>query len=612
MRSVFEDEGTEAILLVDASNAFNTLNRQAALRNVQNLCPVLAPILVNTYRNHAKLFIGGEHILSREGTTQGDPLAMAMYGIGTLPLILQLRENVTQCWYADDATAGGKLLHIRAWWEKVVSLGPQYGYHPNPTKTCLIVKPEHLQDAENLFSNTGIKITVQGHKHLGSPLGTRAFVEEFVRSKVDGWVTEIEKLSEIATFQPQAAYAAFTHGLTSRWTFLMRTVPGIEELLHPLEDAIRHQFLPAITGKQALNDTERDLLSLPARSGGLGVTNPSKTASQQFGASKKVTEPLVSIIHQQSINYPDHIQAHQRQAKKAVRNCNRIAATEEAEAIKQRLSSSQQVAMDQASERGASSWLTAIPIAEYGFTLHKQAFRDALCIRYGRRPARLPSHCPCGVAFSVSHALSCPKGALPSIRHDRIRDITAELLTEVCPNVAIEPTLQPLSGERFSLRSTNIEDEARLDIKAQDFWNKSRSSTFFDVRVFNPYAPSNNKSTAAACYRKHEMEKRRKYERRVLDVEHGSFTPLVFSTSGGWGPSATVTFRRLASLISNKVSQSYSATLGFIRCKIAFSLIDSAVMCLRGARSSIHNPSRDLNLHSQPLDLIANEARWSV
>ena len=108
------------------------------------------------------------------------------------------------------------------------------------------------------------------------------------------------------------------------------------------------------------------------------------------------------------------------------------------------------------------------------------------------------------------------------------------------------------------------------------------------------------------------MEKRRKYERRVLHVEHGSFTPLVFSTSGGWGPSATVTFRRLASLISNKVSQSYSATLGFIRCKIAFSLIDSAVMCLRGARSSTHNTSRDLNLHSQPLDLIANEARWSV
>ena len=89
-------------------------------------------------------------------------------------------------------------------------------------------------------------------------------------------MTEIEKLYEIATFHPQAAYAAFTHGLTSRWNSLMRTVPDIEELLHPLKDAIRHQFLPAITGKQALNCMVRDVLSLPARSEGLGIIN-SKT-----------------------------------------------------------------------------------------------------------------------------------------------------------------------------------------------------------------------------------------------------------------------------------------------------------------------------------------------
>ena len=131
----------------------------------------------------------------------------------------------------------------------------------------------------------------------------------FVQSKVDGRVTEIEKLSEITTFLPQAAYAAFTHDLTSRGNFLMRTVPDIEELPHPLKDAIHHQFLPAITAKQALNDTERDQLSLPVRSGGLGILKPTNTASQHFEAFKKVTEPLVSIIHQQSISYPDQIQA---------------------------------------------------------------------------------------------------------------------------------------------------------------------------------------------------------------------------------------------------------------------------------------------------------------
>ena len=116
MRLMYEDDRTEAILLVDASHAFNSLNRQAALRNIHILCPILAPVLINTYRSEAKLFIGGEHILSQEGTTQGDPLAMSMYAIATLPMIHRIREGVTQSWYADDASASGTLPRLRSWW----------------------------------------------------------------------------------------------------------------------------------------------------------------------------------------------------------------------------------------------------------------------------------------------------------------------------------------------------------------------------------------------------------------------------------------------------------------------------------------------------------------
>ena len=97
---------------------------------------------------------------------------------------------------------------------------------------------------------------------------------------------------------------------------------------------------------------------------------------------------------------------------------------------------------------------------------------------------RLPSHCACGETLSLNHALSCSKGAMPSIRHNRIRDLLAQFLTEVCPNVAIEPALQPLTGETFPQSSTNMDDGARLDVKAQNFWDSSRSSTYFDVRVF--------------------------------------------------------------------------------------------------------------------------------
>ena len=360
MRSLFEDDGVEAMLLVDASNAFNSLNREAAIRNVRVYCPILAPMLTNTYRTPSRLFIDGDHILSQEGTTQGDPLAMAMYAIGTLPLIHKLQADVTQAWYADDASAGGKTSDLRVWWDSLVSSGPHFGYNPNPHKTWLVVKPEHLPAAEEHFRGSGVNITTQGHRHLGAPLGSKSFVEEFIRDKIRYWESEIKHLSDIAKFQPQAAYAVFTHALKNRWTFLMRTVPGIDLLMQPIEEAIRHQLLPALTGRHGITDLERDLLALPARHGGLGIVDPTRTANNQFKACTEVTAPLVELICQRNPNYPEPSQIEQRKLKVAHRTRNRRATTKEAELLKPKLPRARQRAMEQASQKGASSWLTAI------------------------------------------------------------------------------------------------------------------------------------------------------------------------------------------------------------------------------------------------------------
>ena len=105
----------------------------------------------------------------------------------------------------------------------------------------------------------------------------------------------------------------------------------------------------------------------------------------------------------------------------------------------------------------------------------KSAFQDALALRYGWLPLRAPTHCACGTSFSVEHALSCPKGGLPSIRHNEIRDLTATLLTEVCSQVATEPELQPASQEDFSLSTANVQDGARLDIVMNGFWGGGQS-----------------------------------------------------------------------------------------------------------------------------------------
>ena len=95
------------------------------------------------------------------------------------------------------------------------------------------------------------------------------------------------------------------------------------------------------------------------------------------------------------------------------------------------------------SERGALSWLSSLPIQEYGFALPKGtgAFWDALYLRYGWLPSVLTVHCVCGQGFSVDHALNCPTGGYPTLWHNELRDFTAEILSEVCTGVCTEPLL---------------------------------------------------------------------------------------------------------------------------------------------------------------------------
>ena len=196
MREVYEDENTEAVLLVDAENAFNKLNRKAAIHNIQQICPTFHRYLHNTYQKPAMLIIPGndsyEVIHSEEGTTQGDVAAMAEYGLGVKPLIDRLSNTVDsdQCkhvWYADDSTSGGKLSEVKKWWDELCNNGPKYGYHPLASKTILIVKAEYLQRAQDIFGECGVKITTEGERHMGAVIGSIDYKEEFLPQKVTSY-----------------------------------------------------------------------------------------------------------------------------------------------------------------------------------------------------------------------------------------------------------------------------------------------------------------------------------------------------------------------------------------------------------------------------------------
>ena len=117
-------------------------------------------------------------------------------------------------------------------------------------------------------------------------------------------------------------------------------------------------------------------------------------------------------------------------------------------------------------EKGASSWLNALPLSKHGFNLTKTEFRDGIALRYTWEAKNTPAICTYGKEFSLTHALHCAKGGYTHLRHNEIRDVFSNLMDDACHDVQIEPKLQLLDGEIFSINSTTTDDDARLDIKA--------------------------------------------------------------------------------------------------------------------------------------------------
>ena len=128
-------------------------------------------------------------------------------------------------------------------------------------------------------------------------------MHQYIEEKVAQWVQELDDLATIAKSHPQAAYATYTHGFIGKWSYLIRTIPNILDLLQPLEDAISNCFLPILTGKAALSDPERALFALPTNLGSLSIPKPTDTASTEFISSCKITAPIVDTIVQQTV-YP--------------------------------------------------------------------------------------------------------------------------------------------------------------------------------------------------------------------------------------------------------------------------------------------------------------------
>ena len=149
--------------------------------------------------------MNGKTHLSQEGTTQGDPLAMSMYGIALLPLMDLVNEGVFQKWYADDGNVAGSIESLRNLFGKFKLHGP--AFHYNITKCHLITKDSSLDIVKDLFKGEDVEL-VGGHRVLGSAIESSEACHVFQSSKLTEYANIVNKLASHAKKSPQNVYHA--------------------------------------------------------------------------------------------------------------------------------------------------------------------------------------------------------------------------------------------------------------------------------------------------------------------------------------------------------------------------------------------------------------------
>ena len=586
MRRIFREPAVEGVLLIE-----NTiLNKKPSI-----LCNITL-LLVNFFWNPPRLV--RRRIAYGNATRVRDPLAKIFNCLITLFLIRTLHHahpDTKQVWNVDTATVAGSCGHLRSWWDSLSTLGPRHGIHPK--HSVLIVKPEFDEVGKAVFMNTSVTVTSRGHGHLGAVLGAEESRKEYVSKQVEEWIRKVKKLADRAANSPHRAYSEF-HSMAGCWSFLTRTIPDIQHLLLPLEQEIRHKFLPALTTCRDITDTERRVFALPVRLGGLGIADPSSTSQTSLEASVAVTTPLVNAILEQDINAvinSDEVSRIKNEVTKSNRQSENVRAEDlereltlqseniRAGDLERELALQQKRSLHLAVKIGSSSWLTGKPEVAY---MSKEEFGDALDLRYDWITRNLPQYCNCGHAscncghtscncghvsckcdttHTVDHAHTCKRPPICEEARTEVRDATVSLLEGVCHHVTLPPGGEP-------------------DIRASglcELWRR-KEDVFLHITVFHPNAPSQRSRKVSTIYHALETSRRRKYDPLVW--EHGTFTPLVFSTSGGMGKEADRFYRQLARVISKREGVVYSEVIRQIRTRMCFAILHASIKCLHDSQ----------------------------
>ena len=242
--------------------------------------------------------------------------------------------------------------------------------------------------------------------------------------------------------------------------------------------------------------------------------------------------------------------------------------------------------------RKTGCWLTVMPSIDYGTYLSRLEFQDSVRLRFGLLPLDLPKlcdGCPRKVFFDSQHAQSCSKGGLIIGRHNDVCQEWGALcaLATTPSSVSDEPIIPQIHDNEGAARTSNKTNlptpELRGDVAVYSFWSRGVTA-LFDVRVTDTDCKSNIADDPSKVLSRQEKEKKKKHSKACNDA-HLHFTPLVFSVDGLEGSECTAACKQLASKLSAKWNCQHSQICGFVRSRMALTLVRATSRCFRGSRT---------------------------
>ena len=598
-----EQDNQHVVVLLDADNGFNNLDRRSMMWAIRHLWPAAARFCFNLYRHWSALVVrggDGQIIYSMEGVTQGCIISMIAYAIGVLRLYDESGEiaeankrhptinPLCTPGYADDFAISGNSDVVAKAVNRILEVGPKFGYSPNVGKSILIRDqskplPEALQQFQ--FAED-----VGGHRYLGGFIGDKTCQDAWLKPKIAGWVKSVEALTKIALREPQAAYAGLTRSLQSKWVYLHRVMDGIQDQFAPIEEALR-KFIDVLFAREA-TDEDRKLYSNGAKFCGMGILDPTEQGDH-FDTSKSGGKYLIHALrHRAELD----VEAHENSLKTARIvhvNQKELSYENRRDSVRGQATPEKRRCLDRMEH--ASAWLSIVPNKWAGTILSPLEFRDGINLRYGFLPRDIATHCACGAVNTRTHPQDCKIGGLVQARHNLLKREFQHLMSLAYGKASVsdEPPIytgRKSKDERKKIEQRQVDPNRRGDILVRGFWQAGREC-IFDVQVRDTDAPSVRNVEPKKLLAASEKQKKGKYLQACVD-RNRNFTPLVYSVDGMPATEAKAAVKKLSADLAVKWHKEYSATCCLVRQRVGISLVRSASMCFRFTRNAPaqHNP----------------------